>query len=474
MLFPTVDYGIFFLATLAIAWALARQLRAHKLSLLCASYVFYAGWNWRYVPLLLGLSLFAAVIARTVQTLVASSRRDSVLAVGIVGALGTLVYFKYLAFLLATGTNLLVAMGIRLSPRLPEIALPVGVSFFVFHAISLMVDAWRGKLTRKVTVLDALLYVAFFPQLVAGPILRADAFMPQLGKCRDPSSVDGSRAIWLIVLGLAKKVLIANTLSSAIVDRVFDAPSDFTGVEVLVGVYAYAAQIYCDFSGYTDMATGSALLLGYTFPDNFRSPYLATNVQEFWRRWHVSLSTWLRDYLYVPLGGSRVGERRTQANLMATMLLGGLWHGAAWNFVAWGALHGAALVAQRAWSRATVPWIVRLRTAPTWAIAGRVLTFHFVCFAWVFFRASSWGGIVDVLRSLGRAWHLGPAVSWTVALCLAAGLLGQAMPDHWELAVRARYARFPLAAQGLLFASAVIVIEVLGPAGIPPFIYFQF
>jgi len=242
MLFPTVDYGIFFLATLAIAWALARQLRAHKLSLLCASYVFYAGWNWRYVPLLLGLSLFAAVIARTVQTLVASSRRDSVLAVGIVGALGTLVYFKYLAFLLATGTNLLVAMGIRLSPRLPEIALPVGVSFFVFHAISLMVDAWRGKLTRKVTVLDALLYVAFFPQLVAGPILRADAFMPQLGKCRDPSSVDGSRAIWLIVLGLAKKVLIANTLSSAIVDRVFDAPSDFTGVEVLVGVYAYAAR----------------------------------------------------------------------------------------------------------------------------------------------------------------------------------------------------------------------------------------
>jgi D-alanyl-lipoteichoic acid acyltransferase DltB (MBOAT superfamily) len=474
MLFPTVDYALFFAVVFALAWVFRRPLWLHKTLLLGASYFFYGFWDWRFLPLLVGLSLLAAAVARAIQASGSTRVRKLELAAGVTLALGTLGFFKYRGFAATLAVELLARVGVAWTPRLPELALPVGVSFFVFHAISLMVDAYRGKLASRVRLVDALLYVAFFPQLVAGPILRASHFLPQLAVPRDPGDVDAARAFELIVLGLLKKVLVANFLATHLVDAVFDAPAAHPGAEVLAAIYGYAAQIYCDFSGYTDLAIGSALLLGYEFPENFRSPYAASSPQEFWHRWHLSLSTWLRDYLYIPLGGSRGGYARTQLNLATTMVLGGLWHGAAWNFVLWGALHGAALVVHRLWSDLPVALLQRWRQTRIWAALGTVLTFHFVCLGWVLFRASSASAAMAVLRALAGPWTVGPWASVALGLALLVGLFGQAVPERVLERTRAFFARLPLPAQGVAFALALLLIETLGPAGIPPFIYFQF
>ncbi|MGI5862847.1 MAG: MBOAT family O-acyltransferase [Myxococcales bacterium] len=472
MLFPTAEYGIFFLLVFAASWSLSRWHRGHKVLLLVASYGFYAFWDWRFVPLLAGISLLAALVGRALQSIERPAARKALLTAGVALSLATLGFFKYARFAAEVIVDLAGAPDGPID--LPEITLPVGISFFVFHAISLMVDAFRRKIPVPVTVLDALLYVAFFPQLVAGPILRASSFLPQLAEPPDSRSIDAVRAVELIVLGLAKKVLIANYLATQIVDPVFESPQLHGGLEALFGVYAYAAQIYCDFSGYTDIAIGSALLLGYRFPENFDSPYLATSPQDFWRRWHISLSTWLRDYLFIPLGGSRRGQARTLANLAITMILGGLWHGAAWSFVLWGALHGGALVVHRLWSQTALTAVQRVRAWALWPAISRVLTFHFICLGWVFFRAPSLDGAVDVLRALGSGGSVGPWLSAPLLLALAAGLLGQATPAAARASLRARLGQLPLAVQGFALAVAILLIKTLGPQGIAPFIYFQF
>ena len=472
MLFPTAEYGIFFLLVFVASWALGRRHRVHKGLLLAVSYGFYGFWDWRFLPLLAGVSLLAAFAGRALQTERRPRARKAILAAGVTLALATLGFFKYAGFAAAVLVDLFGAPRGPLT--LPEIALPVGISFFVFHAISLMVDAWRDRIPVRVTVLDALLYVAFFPQLVAGPILRASSFLPQLATPPDPRALDASRALELIVVGLAKKVIVASFLATELVDPVFASPGLHGGLETLFAVYGYAAQIYCDFSGYTDIAIGSALLLGYRFPDNFASPYLATSPQDFWRRWHISLSTWLRDYLFIPLGGSRAGEARTLVNLAITMVLGGLWHGAAWSFVVWGALHGAGLALHRLWSRSRRAAVQRVRAWSAWPAIARVLTFHFVCLGWVLFRAPSLEAAGEVLRALGRGWSFGPWMSAPLLAALAAGLLGQALPEALRAELRARLARLPLAAQGVALAIAVLLIEALGPQGVAPFIYFQF
>jgi D-alanyl-lipoteichoic acid acyltransferase DltB (MBOAT superfamily) len=472
VLFPTAEYGLFFLLVFAASWALASRHRAHKALLLAASWFFYGFWDWRYLPLLAGISLLAAGVGRALQVVRAPGLRRALLAGGVAVSLGVLGFFKYAGFAAALVVELLGAP--RGPVALPELALPVGISFFVFHAISLMVDAWRGRIPVPVTALDALLYVAFFPQLVAGPILRAGSFLPQLASPPDPKAIDAARAFELIVLGLAKKVVVANYLAVQLVDPVFDSPGLHGGLGALLAVYGYAAQIYCDFSGYTDIAIGSALLLGYRFPENFRSPYLASSPQDFWRRWHVSLSTWLRDYLFIPLGGSHGGRVRTLFNLALTMVLGGLWHGAAWTFVAWGALHGAALVVHRLWSGSQAGWIRAVRGWRGWPVAARLLTFHLVCAGWILFRAPTFGAAGELFAALGSGFAVGPWLTLPLLLALAAGLAGQAVPAAWRDALRARLAAWPLAAQGALVAAAVLLIEILGPQGVAPFIYFQF
>jgi len=474
LLFPTAEYGIFLLCVFAAAWALRRHLRAHKVLLLLASYGFYAFWDWRFLPLLVGVSLLAAGVGRGLQLINGAPARKTLLAFGVTISLATLVVFKYLGFLASAALNVLELTSLHSSSSsLPDIALPVGISFFVFHAISLMVDAFRRRLTAPIKALDALLYVAFFPQLIAGPILRAESFLPQLAKPPDPESIDASRALELIATGLVKKVLIANAIASRLVDPVFESIGTHSGLEALLAVYGYAAQIYCDFSGYSDIAVGSALLLGYRLPENFNSPYLATNPRDFWRRWHVSLSTWLRDYLFIPLGGSRRGEGRIAANLAIAMVLGGLWHGAAWTFVLWGAFHAAGLIVHRRCSSSEAAVARHLRAFCGREWVGRFLTFHFVCIGWIFFRSSSIDAVWELFKALGR-WRTTPPLSAAVVLALCLGLLTQLLPAVHRATARQKFSRLPLLIQGVAFAAAVFLIEALAPQGVAPFIYFQF
>jgi D-alanyl-lipoteichoic acid acyltransferase DltB (MBOAT superfamily) len=473
MLFPTVEYALFFLAVLSIAWSLYRLPGMHKSFLLLASYAFYGFWNWTFLPLLIGISVFAAVAARLIQRSTSPGARKAWLVVGVSVCLAALAYFKYTSFLL---TNLFALWGrFAPPPRIPISSplLPLGISFFVFHAISLLADCYHGKWTEPVQLGDALLYVAFFPQLIAGPILRASRFLPQLATRRNPDAIRVNRAFLLIVCGLFKKVVISNLLAIRLVEPVFSVPRSFSAGDTLLAIYGYAAQIYCDFSGYTDIAIGCAMLLGYRFPRNFNAPYKAATPQEFWRRWHISLSTWMRDYLYIPLGGSRNGRLHTGVNLMLTMLLGGLWHGAAWTFVAWGGLHGVLLVGYRIWKHTTWHDLMALQNSTAWRWIARILLFHAVCAGWVFFRASSFEIAFDVFGRLAVPGAVTLA-SAPVCIVLFLGLAGQYMPSRWRNAFEIELGRWPSLARGAALAAAVTLIEILGPSGVAPFIYFQF
>lgn len=473
MLFPTVEYALFFLVVLLAAWSLRRRNGLHKLLLLLASYVFYGLWEWSWTPLLAAISLVSGLVAQRIQRSTTAGRRRLWLALGVVICLSTLGYFKYSAFLVTNLLDLAARLGRPQHLPIPDPLLPLGISFFVFHAISLMMDAYRSRLRERVRILDALLYVAFFPQLIAGPILRASDFLPQLKTARDPSAIRLNRALLLIVAGLFKKVVVSNILATRLVEQVFAAPQTFGGADVLLAIYGYAAQIYCDFSGYTDIAIGCAMLLGYRFPRNFNAPYTAASPQELWRRWHISLSSWLRDYLYIPLGGSRGPGWRTSINLMITMLLGGLWHGAAWTFVLWGALHGFYLIVHRLWS--SIPWppVVRLRQTALWRRASQILLFHAVCLGWVFFRSPSFEIAFTMLRRLEVS---GAATLLTapVVLALLAGVGGQYLPLRWRRALELELGRWPALARGVAFGAAIFAIELLGPSTVAPFIYFRF
>jgi alginate O-acetyltransferase complex protein AlgI len=471
MLFPTVEYALFFMCAFIGAWGLARTGWAHNAFLLAMSWGFYAFGDWRFLPLLVGIALEAALVAKALEAESTPNVRRVVLTVGVSSVLLTLVLFKYLGFAASIMLTALHNWGVHgWAPRVPELALPVGISFFTFHAISLMVDAWHRRIPVRVKVVDALLYVAFFPQLVAGPILRASSFLKALATPRRVGSIDTAFALQRLSLGLFKKVILAHLLASTLVDPVFESPLDHSGLQVLLAVYGYAAQIYCDFSGYTDLAIGSAALLGYSMPENFHAPYLAANPQDFWRRWHMSLSSWLRDYLFIPLGGSRRGTLRTVMSLFITMVLGGLWHGAAWTFVAWGAFHGAGLVAHRAWAglRAVKP----IRDSAAWAWVAPVLTFHFVCAGWVLFRSTSLSQAGEVLSALTATtpWALNP---WSLAL-VAIALGVSCVPPDGLRSFRSSFSRLPWPTQGLCFGLLVVGIDAFSPRGIAPFIYFQF
>jgi alginate O-acetyltransferase complex protein AlgI len=343
------------------------------------------------------------------------------------------------------------------------IALPVGISFFTFQAISYVVDVRRG-LVEPASTIDFAVYLCFFPHLVAGPIVRAREFLPQLRSPRDPARVAVGSGIALIGLGLVKKVVIADYLARTVVDPVFAVPQAYAAPDALLAAYAYAAQIYCDFSGYTDIAIGLALLMGFVFPQNFRSPYRATGFRDFWRRWHMTLSRFLRDFLYIPLGGSRGGRLFTYRNLFLTMLLGGLWHGAAWTFVLWGAFHGAGLAGEHALGgRLRVPGWLR------WLV-----TFNLVVFGWILFRSPS----LDLAGGfLSRLTVLGPATlwSWPVVLAVAVVVGLQLLPAPRVEAMQIWLERLPPATLGAGLAVLVMFVgATVSGQGVAPFIYFRF
>jgi alginate O-acetyltransferase complex protein AlgI len=463
MLFPTVQFAIFFPIVLALSWALMSRPQVWKPFIIAASYVFYAAASWRFCLLLAGVTIGNQAAAWLIDRTGDQQRRSVILGVAVALDLGVLAVFKYYGFFVQSLAHGLDAVRLGLPLPLLAIALPVGVSFFTFQAISYVVDVKRG-VVRPASLVDVAVYLSFFPHLVAGPIVRAREFLPQLAEPRDPSRVAVGSGIALIGLGLVKKVVIADYLARTVVDPVFAVPQAFSGPDAWLAAYGYTAQIYCDFSGYTDMAIGLALLMGYVFPLNFRSPYRATGFRDFWRRWHMTLSRFLRDFLYIPLGGNRGGRAKTYRNLLITMVLGGLWHGAAWPFVLWGAFHGVGLIAEHALGG-------RLR-APGWL--RWLVTFHLIVFGWILFRSQS----LDLAGSfLSRLVVPGAATLSSVPVVLAiVTVIGlQLLPERPIERLQVRIEQIRPAALGTGFAVLVLFVgATVSSQGVAPFIYFRF
>jgi len=472
MLFTEPLFFLFFPVVLAGAWWLSSD-RLRKLWLLAASYLFYAAWDWRFLSLIAASTLVDYWVGRALERVEASRGRRALLVTSLALNLGLLGVFKYYGFFVESARGLLAVLGLSVATRVPEIVLPVGISFYTFQTLSYTIDLYRGRLEPVRSLPDFALFVSFFPQLVAGPIVRASDFLPQLDRRPRWADVAVRRHLALFLIGFVKKACLADNVAP-VVDRVFADPSLWTSSAVWTAVLLYAVQIYCDFSGYTDMAIACAGLLGFRLERNFDFPYVARSVTEFWRRWHISLSGWLRDYLYIPLGGSRGVRLATYRNLMVTMLLGGLWHGAAWTFVIWGALHGVALVAHKEWTRRRSA-IIGSWTSPA-AVGGALswcLTLFWVCLAWIFFRARSFADAWLLVRAFALfrgAGELSVDPAW-LAFVAALGAL------HWVSSRRraeGAVEEMPDWAFAGAYGAAAAVALLFVPLRSDPFIYFQF
>ncbi|XXY17067.1 MBOAT family protein [Sorangium sp. So ce216] len=492
MLFNTLRYAEFFAAVFVGSWALVRiaGVWPRLVFLLLVSYGFYAAWDWRYLPLIFASSTVDFLLARAIARETRPRARRAMLIATVALNLGFLGFFKYwnfaienVAALRALLTGEPASVGHAFRVLLP----PVGISFFTFESMSYVIDVYRGELPPHKSYLRYLLFVAFFPHLVAGPIVRPRDLLPQFERAPSLTREQGGEGLFLIAIGLVKKVVLSDQLALNLVDRVFERPENYSALEVLAGVYGYAAQIYCDFSGYTDIAIGSALLLGVRFPKNFDAPYKARNLADFWRRWHISLSTWLRDYLYIPLGGNRGSELATYRNLMITMLLGGLWHGASWNFVFWGFLHGFGLAVTRAFQRAVQRRRGGRARADHREAAARpsplrfplhalsvLLTFHYVCLAWIFFRVPSFSQAVLILRQIGTLTTFHPNLPPVLVALLGVALASHYVPERLYERARAGFIAAPAPAQGALLFLVAIGLHEAASAAAVPFVYFQF
>ena len=468
MLFPTVEFAVFFALVFAVTWLLNRTNGLKKIFLTAVSYLFYSFWDWRFVILLLASSLFNFAFGLLIGALRQPRARKTAITLAVIGNLSLLGYFKYYDFLSANLAALLLRFGLHAEFGSTGLALPIAISFLTFHGLSYVIDIYRGVLKPSRSPIDLMLYIAFFPHLVAGPIVRASDFLTQLSKPSDPARIALGRSMLLILGGLVKKVIIASHISTRFVDPVFINPPDFGSLDLVLAMYAYAIVIYCDFSAYTDIAIGVANLLGYQFPQNFNQPYRAQSLQDFWRRWHMTLSSWLRDYLYVPLGGNRFGSLMTYRNLLLTMGLGGLWHGAGTQFIVWGLIHGVGLSIERLLGVGGVAASASMR-ALRWFI-----TFNIVCVAWIFFRSQSFDAALDYFRAIGAHAPTPTSVSLFVLALMALGFVTQFFPQSLFTRLEQAYERAPLTAQIAAPALVIWLISVFAPAGVPPFIYFQF
>ncbi|MBS1612707.1 MAG: MBOAT family protein [Bacteroidetes bacterium] len=433
------------------------------------SYYFYYKSSGIYFLLLLGSTVIDYNLATAIYKSQRPAVRKGLLIFSLVLNLGLLGYFKY--------TNFFYSIFCDIANRHFDpfhIFLPVGVSFFTFQSLSYTIDIYRKEIKPVDRILDYAFFVSFFPQLVAGPIVRAKDFIPQISLPTIVTRAMFGEGVFLIASGLFKKAVISDYISINFVDRIFDNPTLYTGLENLFGVYGYALQIYCDFSGYSDMAIGIALLFGYRLCLNFDSPYQSSSITEFWRRWHISLSTWLRDYLYISLGGNRNGKLNTYINQFITMLLGGLWHGASPMFILWGALHGVALGIDK-----YIKSIIRIPDTKRIKFLGVLFTFHFVCFCWIFFRASSMqvaGGVISQI-----ALHFTPSIFMefvtgysNVLLIMLLGYILHFVPKPTEWKVREWVTDMPLPAKVAMLVAVIVIVIQFKSSEIQPFIYFQF
>jgi alginate O-acetyltransferase complex protein AlgI len=457
-----------FVPFLSVVLILYRALphRGQNRMLLLASWFFYGWWDWRFLLLLLASTTVDYTLARAMYVAESPVRKRRLLQTSLAFNLGLLGFFKYFNFFVDSASALLTSFGLSGLTTHLDVVLPVGISFYTFQEISYVVDVYRGTMAPATRWSDYALYVAFFPHLVAGPIQRTD-LLPQIQNPRTVTRRQVGAGAWLVLTGLFKKVVIADNLAG-IADGVFTR-SSVSGPAVLIGVYAFAYQIYCDFSGYSDIARGVAKWLGVELMVNFDRPYLARNPSEFWQRWHISLSTWLRDYLYIPLGGNRGSLGQTCRNLMVTMVLGGLWHGAAWTFVLWGLYHGLLLVGHRLWSGGR-----RASSSVVGSAMSRVLMFHAACYGWLLFRAQNVGQVAAFTEALGR-WAMAPDLRITLIVTLV--LVGAL----WTLELWSRGADDPRASWGwhwgmgaLACSFLLLAIVVLAPPAARSFVYFQF
>ncbi len=467
MVFNSLEFAVFIAIVLAGYYLVLddSRERARKVLLLVASYAFYGSWNPVFTLLLAGSTVLDYFLGLRIAATDDRLRKRSLLFMSLLANLGVLGFFKYGDFFRDQIYAVLGMAGlVQTLPAPWNIILPVGISFYTFQTLSYSIDVYRGEQAPTRSFLDFALFVSFFPQLVAGPIVRSKHFLPQLENPRSVRASDAEDALVRIFAGLLKKVVLADTLGEY-VDQVFTFPRSYGSANVLLGIYAYTYQIYFDFSGYSDIAIGLAALFGFHIPENFNRPYLSSNPREFWQRWHISLSTWLRDYLYVSLGGNRGSGLRTYRNLAATMLLGGLWHGASWNFVIWGAFHGVWLAMHRFWTSG------KREASTRWLWLKRILTFHMVCLGWVFFRASTFDDATFLLSRL-TVWQ------WTSqsSVYVAAVLVLVSLVMHFvapPLDLRRRYRELPPVLQGVGYGFAVISFFLFS-ASSGRFIYFQF
>ena len=476
MLFNSFIFLIFLAIVLPAYFLLPRKYKSPLL--LVTSYIFYGYWDWRFCSLLLISTVADFFIGKALYQATDAQKRKGLLTLSMVINLGILAFFKYFNFFTGSFQTFISPFGMQLDYLHLNIILPVGISFYTFQTMSYTIDIYRKKLEPARSFLDFALFVSFFPQLVAGPIERATQLLPQMSRLKNPVPDQVRQGVVLIVLGLFKKVMIGDACGR-IVDRVFAQMEYYNSVELLMALVLFSVQIYADFSGYSSIARGVAKLLGVELMRNFEQPYLSTNITEFWRRWHISLSSWLRDYLYISLGGNRKGVRRTYINLMITMLLGGLWHGASWNFVIWGGLHGIYLAAHK-WmlgdTKVTMrPHLNRASDAAVYLSKG-VATYLLVLLTWLFFRAQSFED-VTIFFDRVTAWQ-GSAFAWRFVKIAAAYLSMTLLLDAAEyvtkshafvLKIKSKPVRY-----GILAPMFIIVLMFMFQSEPLPFIYFQF
>jgi len=467
MLFSTFPFFCFLVVVFAVYWSL-RWHRARMVWLLVASIAFYMSWNPWLISLILASASIDYVVALALTRTTSERRRRLLVGASVTANLSFLAYFKYANFFLTNAESLLGHLGIPWGRSTLAIVLPLGISFYTFEAISYVVEVYQRRIRAVRNPLDYALYIMFFPHLIAGPIVRPRDFLPQLQRRKRWDWDRLQLGVQFFLVGLFKKAVLADHLAAA-VDPIFTGPGRWGSGAVWLAALAYAGQVYCDFSGYSDMAVGLAHMFGFKLPANFRRPYFAVGLADFWRRWHISLSTWLRDYLYVPLGGSRGGRWGTYRNLLVTMLLGGLWHGANWNCILWGGYNGLLLALGRA-----VPLPRRLQAA-AWRPLLATATFLAVCFGLVIFRSPTLGDAADALVRLvrpARGLALDPAVAGTAIACLAALFI-----EHLAgalLDVKRIERRLPAPALAAALAALLLLTLVLLPEDGKSFIYFQF
>jgi alginate O-acetyltransferase complex protein AlgI len=474
MVFNSLSFLVFLAVCLGLHH-LPLTWRVRKLNLLVASSLFYAAWNPLFLPLLWYAITLDWFLARALASARTPARRKVLLGVSLASNLGLLAFFKYGPFLADNTNALFLALGVPLHVPRVDVVLPVAISFYTFESLAYTIDVYRGHEKPWDSFLDFALFLTFFPHLVAGPIVRPRDFLPQ---CTEPRRATAPQLQWgllLLVLGVFEKAVLADGLLAPLVDTVFSPGAKPSGGEAWSAALAFSGQIFCDFAGYSLCAIGVALCFGFHLPDNFQSPYAAVGFSDFWRRWHISLSSWLRDYLYIPLGGNRHGPTRTHVNLMLTMLLGGLWHGASWTFVVWGGLHGLFLIAERVLR----PLLEKPRwtRGPLGRLAGGAVMFVGVCFAWVFFRAPDFATAFTVVRAMVGASgvHAGSLLS-QLDMGLAVLTVGALLAVQW------RYRDVPLpevftsvpwwASASAMTAMLVALVTATGVDR--AFIYFQF